>query len=71
VADVNSILKDAGLKYEGKRPMRSMVEGLIEDLGYDGLKKPVKKPLEGIKIAGRVGCQANRPFGSVLLMCVG
>ncbi len=40
-----------------------MVEVLIEDLGYDELKKPVKKPLEGIKLAGYVGCQTNRPFG--------
>jgi len=38
---------------------------LIEDLGYDELAKPVKKPLEGIKIAGYVGCQTNRPFGVV------
>jgi heterodisulfide reductase subunit B len=63
LADVNDILKDAGLKYEGKQPVRHMVEVLIEDLGYDALKKPVKKPLEGIKIAGYVGCQTNRPFG--------
>jgi heterodisulfide reductase subunit B len=63
LADVNEILKDAGLKYEGKQPVRHMVEVLIEDLGYDELKKPVKKPLEGIKIAGYVGCQTNRPFG--------
>src|SRR3990167_4745581 len=63
LADVNEILKDAGLKYEGKQPVRHMVEVLIEDLGYDELKKPVRKPLEGIKIAGYVGCQTNRPFG--------
>jgi heterodisulfide reductase subunit B len=63
LADVNEILKDAGLKYEGKQPVRHMVEVLIEDLGYDALKKPVVKPLEGIKIAGYVGCQTNRPFG--------
>ena len=31
-----------------------MVEVLIEDLGYDELKKPVKKLLEGIKITGYV-----------------
>ncbi len=63
LADVNDILKDAGLSYEGKQPVRHMVEVLIEDLGYDELKKPVVKPLEGIKIAGYVGCQTNRPFG--------
>ncbi len=36
---------------------------LIEDIGYDEMKKHVKKPLEGLKIAGYVGCQTNRPFG--------
>jgi len=40
-----------------------MVEVLIEDFGYEELGKHVKKPLEGIKIAGYVGCQTNRPFG--------
>jgi heterodisulfide reductase subunit B len=37
--------------------------GLIEDFGYDELVKHVKKPLDGVRIAGYVGCQANRPFG--------
>jgi len=63
LADINNILSDAGLKMEGKKPIRHMVEVLIEDIGYDGLKKPVKKPLQDIKIAGYVGCQTNRPFG--------
>ena len=40
-----------------------MVEVLIEDFGYDELGSHVKKPLEGMKIAGYVGCQTNRPFG--------
>ncbi len=65
LADIKSILSEAGLNYEGKQPIRHMVEVLIEDLGYDELAKPVKKPLEGIKIAGYVGCQTNRPFGVV------
>ena len=63
LADVNDILKDAGLKYEGKQAVRHMVEVLIDDLGYEELAKPVVKPLDGIKIAGYVGCQTNRPFG--------
>ena len=62
-ADINDILKDAGLAYQGKQKIRHMVEVLIEDLGYEEMAKPVKKPLEGIKIAGYVGCQTNRPFG--------
>jgi heterodisulfide reductase subunit B2 len=63
LADINSILKDAGLTYKEPPQVRHMVEVLIEDFGYDALKKPVKKPLEGVKIAGYVGCQTNRPFG--------
>ena len=63
LANVNEILKEAGLNYEGKQPVRHMVEVLIEDLGYEELAKPVKKPLEGVKVAGYVGCQTNRPFG--------
>ena len=61
--ETNEALAAAGLKYEAKQHIRHMVEVLIEDLGYEELGKPIKKPLEGIKIAGYVGCQTNRPFG--------
>ena len=61
--DANEALKEAGLQYQGSAPIRHMVEVLIEDFGYDELKKPVVKSLEGVKFAGYVGCQTNRPFG--------
>jgi heterodisulfide reductase subunit B len=61
--ETNEALAAAGLKYEGKVKVRHMVEALIEDLGYDAIKAPVVKPLEGLRIAGYVGCQTNRPFG--------
>ncbi len=61
---VNAALAEIGLKIEGAQPQaRHMVEVLIEDIGYETLGSGVKKPLEGIKIAGYVGCQTNRPFG--------
>lgn len=63
MADTNEALKEAGLHYKGESDIRHMVEVLIEDFGYDELKKPVVKSLEGIKFAGYVGCQTNRPFG--------
>jgi heterodisulfide reductase subunit B len=65
LADTKEALKEAGLDvaYKGEVEIRHMVEVLIEDFGYEELGKPVKKPLEGIKIAGYVGCQTNRPFG--------
>lgn len=61
--ETNEALAAAGLNYKGNVEIRHMVEVLIEDLGYEELKKPVVKPLEGIKFAGYVGCQTNRPFG--------
>ena len=63
MADTNEALKEAGLQYSGKTEIRHMVEVLIDDLGYDELAKPVVKPLDGVKVAGYVGCQTNRPFG--------
>jgi heterodisulfide reductase subunit B2 len=63
MADTNEALKEAGLKYKPGTAIRHMVEVLIEDLGYEELGKPVVKPLEGVKVAGYVGCQTNRPFG--------
>ncbi|HET9651336.1 MAG TPA: CoB--CoM heterodisulfide reductase iron-sulfur subunit B family protein [Usitatibacter sp.] len=63
--DTLAALKEAGLEYKGEVKARHMVEVLIEDFGYDGMAKPVVKPLEGVKVAGYVGCQTNRPFGIV------
>ncbi|HHC73249.1 MAG TPA: heterodisulfide reductase [Thiotrichales bacterium] len=61
--ETNQALAEAGLKVQADGNIRHMVEVLIEDFGFDELGKHVKKPLEGIKIAGYVGCQTNRPFG--------
>ena len=63
MAEANQALAEAGLKVEANQEVRHMVEVLIEDLGYDELGSKVTNPLEGIKIAGYVGCQTNRPFG--------
>jgi len=61
--ETNEALSAAGLSVKANQNIRHMVEVLIDDFGYDELGKQVKKPLEGIKIAGYVGCQTNRPFG--------
>ncbi|MDR2189420.1 MAG: CoB--CoM heterodisulfide reductase iron-sulfur subunit B family protein [Azonexus sp.] len=61
--ETNEALAAANLVYQGQVKVRHMVEVLIEDIGYEALKTPVVKPLQGIKFAGYVGCQTNRPFG--------
>ena len=63
LAETNEALKEAGLNLKSHVHSRHMTEILIEDIGYAGMKAPVIKPLDGVKIAGYVGCQANRPFG--------
>ncbi|MCP4700674.1 MAG: heterodisulfide reductase [Gammaproteobacteria bacterium] len=61
--ETNQALAEANLKVTAEKKVRHMVEVLIEDVGFEEMGKHVKKPLEGIKIAGYVGCQTNRPFG--------
>ena len=63
MAEANQALAEAGLVLKNETPVRHMVEVLIEDLGYDTIGSKVIRPLEGIKIAGYIGCQTNRPFG--------
>ena len=63
--ETNEALKEVKLTYQGtsNAKARHMTEVLIEDIGYAGMKAAVVKPLSGLKIAGYVGCQANRPYG--------
>lgn len=60
---IDLALNEIGVKLEGEMPKaRHLVEALVADVGFDEMASKVKKPLEGIKIAGYVGCQTNRPF---------
>lgn len=61
--DLNTALQVAGLAYDGSLTIRHLVEVLIEDIGYEALKAKVTRPLKGVRMAGYVGCQTNRPFG--------
>ncbi|MCK9533007.1 MAG: CoB--CoM heterodisulfide reductase iron-sulfur subunit B family protein [Gammaproteobacteria bacterium] len=63
LAETNEALREAGLNLKNEVRSRHMVEVLIEDIGFEAMKTPVVKELEGIKMAGYVGCQTNRPFG--------
>ena len=61
---IDAALAEIDVKIEGEMPKtRHMVEVLLEDVGLEEIGSKVKKPLEGLKIAGYVGCQTNRPFG--------
>ena len=63
MAETNEALKEVNLNFKGTVKARHIVEVLVEDIGFAAMKAPVVKPLQGLKIAGYVGCQTNRPFG--------
>jgi heterodisulfide reductase subunit B len=63
LAETNEALKEAGLTLKNTVRQRHFIEVLIEDIGWEGLRQPVVKPLADLKFAGYVGCQTNRPFG--------
>jgi succinate dehydrogenase / fumarate reductase, cytochrome b subunit len=58
---VNPALKEAGLVYKGTSPVTHFLWALIKDYGLDKLKKKIKKPLKGLKVAGYYGCHIVRP----------
>ncbi len=61
--DMKQALSAGGLQLEEAPEARHMCEVIVEDFGFDALAEKVVRPLEGLKVAGYVGCQTNRPFG--------
>lgn len=59
---VDDALAAAGLEYNGTVRVRHLLEVFLNDVGTDRLKSLVKKPLEGLKVAGYTGCQMVRPL---------
>jgi heterodisulfide reductase subunit B len=59
---VNGSLDAAGLSYDGDLNVRHVCEVLVNGVGLDKIKEPVTNPLNGLKVAGYVGCQTVRPF---------
>ncbi len=50
-----------GADYDGSVRVRHFVEVVLEDLGLDKLKKTVKAPLNGARVASYYGCLLVRP----------
>ena len=59
---VNRLLKTRlGLEYRGGVSIKHFARFLYEDFGIDNLKKIIKRPLKGVKIANHYGCHYMRP----------
>ncbi|KOR30599.1 heterodisulfide reductase [Achromatium sp. WMS2] len=61
--ECDQALAAANLTIKNTTPIKHMAEVLVQTIGFEEIRAKVKKPLSGIKIAGYVGCQTNRPFG--------
>jgi len=60
---VNECLAEGGLNYKGRTKVRHIQDVLYNDVGVDKIRERVTKHLNGLKIAGYVGCQSVRPYG--------
>lgn len=61
LAEINGILAKAGLKYNGTIKIKQLLWVLAGDYGLENLRKKVKIPLNGLKLAPFYGCHSLRP----------
>lgn len=59
---VHDALKPAGLTYRHTVKVRHPLDVIVNDIGLNAIKKAVKRPLKGLKVAPYYGCQIVRPF---------
>jgi heterodisulfide reductase subunit B len=61
---VQGALQAAGLSGRCDMPVRHPLDIFVNDIGLDAIKKLVKRPLTGLKIAPYYGCQIVRPYAT-------
>ena len=59
--EINGLLDERGLRYEGKVQVKHLLSVLHQDVGVDALKSKVEVAYKGLKIATHYGCHALRP----------
>lgn len=60
-SEVNKGLRSSGLHYKGTTEVTHLLWAIIDDYGLDRLKKKVKRPLTGLKVANFYGCHIIMP----------
>ncbi len=58
--EVQETFKGLGIKFSGKTDVKHVIE-VIYDLGVDGLKPKIVRPLKGLKVAVHYGCHLLKP----------
>ena len=59
--EINEILREEGLQYQGTTHIRHFVWILLEDVGEEELRRYIKTPLTGLRAAPFYGCYLQRP----------
>ena len=59
--EVNDRLEKMGLEFTGRSKVRHLLRFLHEDIGLEGLRKHVTRPLEGWRVAVHYGCHYLKP----------
>ena len=58
-------LRAGGMVYEGAVYVRHFLDIVVNDVGEEEVRRCVKRPLSGMKVASYYGCQITRPFGEI------
>jgi len=61
---VTRALDSIGLKYDPHIRVRHPLDVFLNDVGLETIKKKVKVPLKGLKVAPYYGCQVVRPYAT-------
>ncbi|HDL08029.1 MAG TPA: disulfide reductase [Desulfobacteraceae bacterium] len=61
LSEINRILAQNGLTYEGKYQVKHILSVLYHDVGLDAIKSEVTSPYKNMNIATHYGCHALRP----------
>lgn len=61
---VNGALGAVGRAYDGAKPVRHVMDILVNDLGLEAIEEKVTRRLTGLKVACYYGCQYSRPMGA-------
>jgi heterodisulfide reductase subunit B len=58
---INEALAEDDLKFAGTSEVRHLIDVLVKDVGLEEIRKRVRRPLTGLKVAPYYGCQILRP----------
>ena len=59
--EINELLKDEGLQWDGRTEVKHLLSVLSHDIGFDTIAAQIRHPYDGLKVAVHYGCQALRP----------